>query len=113
MIVCSCAIISDRDIEIALVEVLSRPDAPIPTPGVVYRHLSKRMNCCSCAPVAVETIYDKVGELERRGLISASVGATTRSKLLEFGAWRDRLRGRLTATHSATADGEPGAREIA
>jgi len=94
MIVCSCMIITDQDIEAALIDVLNRPDAPIPTPGIVFRHLSKRMNCCGCAPVAVETIYDKVGELERRGLIAATVSATARSKLLEFNAWRDRLRGK-------------------
>ena len=39
MIVCSCAAISDTDIEKALVEILSQPGAPLPTPGVVYRHL--------------------------------------------------------------------------
>lgn len=84
MIVCSCTVISDRDIEAALVEILSAPDAPIPTPGVVYRHLSKRMNCCSCAPLAVETIYNKVDELEKKGLVCPNLCASTRSKLLKF-----------------------------
>ena len=84
MIVCSCTEISDRDIESALLEILGAPDAPIPTPGIVYRHLAKRMNCCSCAPLAVETIYNKVDALEKNGLISPTLSATTRSKLLEF-----------------------------
>jgi hypothetical protein len=84
MIVCSCTEISDRDIESALLEILRVPDAPIPTPGLVYRHLAKRMNCCSCAPLAVETIYNKVDALEKKGLISPTLSATTRSKLLEF-----------------------------
>ena len=92
MIVCSCTLISDRDIEGALLEILSEPDAPIPTPGIVYRHLSKRMNCCSCAPLAVETIYNKVEELERKGLISPSICATTRDKLLEFTTRRSGAR---------------------
>jgi len=112
MIVCSCTEISDRHIEVALIEILSRPDAPIPTPGVVYRHLSKRMNCCGCAPVAVEMIYDKVGELEKRGLISANVGAATRSKLLEFNAWRARLQGRAQVPGVPVESG-PVARGIA
>ena len=97
MIVCSCTVISDRDIEEALLEVLSVPDAPIPTPGVIFRHLSKRMNCCGCAPLAVETIYNKVEELEQRGVISAEVCATARSKLLEFRAWRTYLRGKTAS----------------
>lgn len=92
MIVCSCTLITDRDIEAALVEILNAPNAPIPTPGIVYRHLSKRMNCCSCAPLAVETIYDKVDALEKKGLISPSLSAATRSKLLEFSARRSASR---------------------
>jgi len=80
--------ISDKDIEDALVEILNHPDAPIPTPGVVYRHLSRRMNCCGCAPLAVDTIYDKMEELEKKGLISPYVCETARSKLIEFRARR-------------------------
>jgi hypothetical protein len=43
MIVCSCLGITDKDIERALVEVLSRPDAPLPTPGIIYRQMKKKM----------------------------------------------------------------------
>ena len=67
MIVCSCSAISDTDIEQALVEILSQPDAPLPTPGVVYRHLEKKMVCCGCAPLAVSTIYQKIDELAEQG----------------------------------------------
>lgn len=70
MIICSCTVVTDRDIEIALIEILSEPNAPIPTPGLVYRHLSKRMNCCGCAPLAVSTIYATVERLERQGYLS-------------------------------------------
>lgn len=97
MIVCSCTVISERDIEEALLEVLSAPNAPIPTPGVIFRHLSKRMNCCGCAPLAVETIYNKVEELEKRGVITPEVCATARSKLLEFRVWRSYLRGKTAS----------------
>ena len=110
MIVCSCTVISDRDIEAALLEILNRPDAPIPTPGVVYRHLQKRMNCCGCAPLAVETIYNKVDELERKGLISPNVCATARTKLLEFSSWRPRLRPRTEDVAPAAA--EPGDKSL-
>lgn len=104
MIVCSCTVITDRDIESALIEILNRPNAPIPTPGVVYRHLQKRMNCCGCAPLAVETIYNKVDELEKKGLISPNVCAATRNKLLEFSVWRARLnRGKTSATAEVDA----------
>jgi hypothetical protein len=106
MIVCSCTLICDRDIEQALIEVLSRPNAPIPTPGIIFRQLKKRMNCCGCAPLAVETIYNKVEELERKGLVSASVCATARSRLLEFSTWRARLRGATARAPAVATDPE-------
>jgi len=112
MIVCSCTVISDTDIENALVEILGAPNAPIPTPGVVYRHLSKRMNCCGCAPLAVETIYNKVDALEKKGLISPSISASTRSKLLQFKT-RNNERSGLPKTEPAARLSEINGRKIA
>lgn len=84
MIVCSCNVIAESDIEDALIEILNQPDAPIPTPGLVYRHLRKRMNCCGCAPLAVESIYRQVEVLEEKGLISRYVCAKARHRLSIF-----------------------------
>ena len=83
MIVCSCAVISDKDIEEALVEIMSRPDAPLPTPGVVYQHLSKKMVCCGCAPLAVGTIYEKIDQLAECGVICPYAGACAQGRLLK------------------------------
>ncbi len=69
MIVCSCAVVSDHDIELALLELMIAEDAPLPTPGVVWRHLAKKMNCCGCAPLAVAKIYEKLEALEAKGLV--------------------------------------------
>jgi hypothetical protein len=81
MIVCSCAVISDQDIERALAEILSRPDAPLPTPGVVYRQLEKRMVCCGCSPLAVGTIYRKIDELAAKGVVCPYACASVRGRL--------------------------------
>jgi hypothetical protein len=113
MIVCSCTVISDRDIEGALLEILCAPNAPIPTPGIVYRHLSKRMNCCSCAPLAVETIYNKVDELEKKGLISPTLSATTRSKLLEFTSRRSGARTAAKDAQASSVKADDTVRKIA
>jgi len=83
VIVCSCAVISDADIEQALIEILSLPDAPLPTPGVVYRHLEKKMICCGCAPLAVSTIYQKIDELAQKGLVCPYASAFAQGQLLE------------------------------
>jgi hypothetical protein len=84
MIVCSCAALSDHEIELALLDLLNQTGAPIPTPGIVYRHLEKKMSCCCCAPLAVETIYAKVEELERRGLVCPYRSLSTRERLIRL-----------------------------
>ncbi|HKZ95847.1 MAG TPA: hypothetical protein VJ045_02580 [Hyphomicrobiaceae bacterium] len=86
MIVCSCAAVSDHEIELALLELLNRPDAPIPTPGLVYRHLAKRMSCCGCAPLAVDTIYAKLEALEKKGLVCPYRSLSTRESLMRHKA---------------------------
>jgi bacterioferritin-associated ferredoxin len=81
MIVCSCQQVSDLDIELALLDILNQPEAPIPTPGVVYRYMQKRMQCCGCAPLAVDVIYAKLESLERKGLICPYRSVSTRERL--------------------------------
>jgi hypothetical protein len=83
MIVCSCAVITDTDIEQALVEILSQPNAPLPTPGVVYRHLRKQMVCCGCSPLAVSTIYEKIDQLADRGVVCPYACACAQGRLLK------------------------------
>jgi hypothetical protein len=83
MIVCSCAAISDKDIEQALIEILSEPGAPLPTPGVVYRHLDKKMICCGCAPLAVSTIYQKIDDLAERGIVCPYACACAQGRILK------------------------------
>lgn len=81
MIVCSCTQITDTDIETALVEILSAPNAPLPTPGLVYRHLQAKMECCGCAPLAVTTIYEKIDELAKKGMACPYTCASARGRI--------------------------------
>jgi len=83
MIVCSCLAITDEQIEQALVEILSLADAPLPTPGVVYRHLQKKMVCCSCSPLAVSTIYEKIDQLAEEGVVCPYACACAQGRLLK------------------------------
>jgi hypothetical protein len=98
MIVCSCTIVSDHDIELALLDLLNQPEAQIPTPGLVFRHLSQKMSCCGCAPLAVETIYAKVEELERKGLVCPYRSLSARESLM-----RIQLRSKRGASTSSPA----------
>jgi len=97
VIICSCAVVSDRDIEQALIEILPQPDAPLPTPGVVYRHMAKSMDCCGCAPLAVSMIYALVEKLEREGRLGADACATAKSQLIRLGRKRLERNGQRAA----------------
>ena len=101
MIICSCAVISDREIEQALIEILSQPNAPLPTPGVIYRHMAKSMACCGCAPLAVSTIYALVEKLEREGRVSPDACATAKVKLIRLDQKRLERNRRRTALIAA------------
>ena len=92
MIVCSCAVISDAQIEQALIEILSLPNAPLPTPGVVYRHLEKKMVCCGCSPLAVSTIYQKIDELAEKGVVCPYACASAQGQLLKRASATPALR---------------------
>ena len=84
MIVCSCAVVSERDIDQALIEIIAHPNPPIPTPGVIYRHLSKRMKCCGCAPLLVSTIYERLERLEELGRVRKEASITVRKLLMRY-----------------------------
>ncbi len=105
MIVCSCQQVSDLDIELALLDILNEPEAPIPTPGVVYRYMQKRMQCCGCAPLAVDVIYAKLENLERKGLICPYRSFSTRERLLRLQQQR-RKQGAAGSMSSGEEAGE-------
>ena len=54
-----------------------RPRA-VATPGVVFRHLNKKMNCCTCAPVAVTAIYAAMDKLAKDTRVCPFVGRSPR-----------------------------------
>ena len=90
MIICSCNVVSHTDIDVALLYLLNLPEPPVPTPGLVFRMLSKKMNCCACAPLAVETIYARVEILERKGLICPHRSAVALESLKRLSAAKPR-----------------------
>ncbi len=100
MIVCSCAVISCSDIEQAVAELMCAPNALLPTPGAVFRHLNKRMNCCTCAPVAVEAIYAAMDRLQHDTRVCPYALAEARNKLARIQERRAR-REHVTARHTA------------
>ncbi|MCB1484796.1 MAG: hypothetical protein KDJ17_07875 [Hyphomicrobiaceae bacterium] len=97
MIVCSCAVITDRDVDRAVCEIMSSPRALLPTPGVVFRHLNKQMNCCRCAPLTVHVIYQAMDRLQNDTRICPYSLAEARRKLAIL---QDRRERRERAAHA-------------
>ncbi|MBA2126848.1 hypothetical protein DLM45_11550 [Hyphomicrobium methylovorum] len=95
MIVCSCAVISNRDIELAVAEIMGSDPGLLPTPGVVFRHLNKKMNCCRCAPVTVSCIYSAMDRLEKSTRICPFALAEARAKLSRIEERRERRQRRI------------------
>ena len=56
MIVCSCNIISKKDIEEVIVDFLNVDQWQLITPGKVYQAMSARGKCCGCFPGVIDII---------------------------------------------------------
>ena len=69
---------------------MSATPAMLPTPGVVFRQLNKRMNCCTCAPLTVATIYDAMKRLEADTRLCPYALAEARRKLISLEERRQR-----------------------
>jgi len=99
VIVCSCAVITDREIDQAVSEIMSAPNALLPTPGIVFRHLQKRMNCCRCAPLTVSVIYDSMDRLEHDTRVCPYSLAEARRKLARLQDRNDRRQQYMRGEH--------------
>ena len=84
VIVCSCNVVTDSDIDQALIAIMAERDPPIPTPGVIFRYLGKKMKCCGCAPLLVTTIYERLEMLEAAGRVHRETSMTVRRLLLRY-----------------------------
>jgi len=56
MLVCHCNIITEKEVEAAIVALLDIDPWQLIVPAKVYHMLNKRGRCCGCFPNVVETI---------------------------------------------------------
>ena len=56
MMVCSCNLITDRDIRDVIIAMLDDDCWQLIVPGKVYHAMSKRGKCCGCFPNVVDII---------------------------------------------------------
>ena len=56
MIVCSCNIITRRDIEVVIEDILTADPYAVLTPGLLYHRLGRRGKCGGCFPHVSEVL---------------------------------------------------------
>jgi bacterioferritin-associated ferredoxin len=63
MIVCSCTLITSKDIAEAVATIRTKDPFAVLTPGLIYRTLGKRPSCGSCLPLITKLMvsYDEEG----------------------------------------------------
>ncbi len=63
MIVCSCSVITDKDVAEAVSALRTADPFVVLTPGLIYRHLGKRPSCGECLPLITRLMvaYDEQG----------------------------------------------------
>ena len=58
MIVCSCNIITRRDVEVVIEEILAEDLYAVLTPNLLYHRLGRRGKCCGCFPHVTEILVE-------------------------------------------------------
>ncbi|MGH6864675.1 MAG: (2Fe-2S)-binding protein [Methyloceanibacter sp.] len=63
MIVCSCTMITAKDIAETVSALRTVQPHVVLTPGLIYRHLGKRPSCGNCLPLVAKLMvaYDQEG----------------------------------------------------
>jgi hypothetical protein len=58
MIVCSCNIITRRDIEGVIERILADDPYAVLTPNLIYHRLGRRGRCCGCFPLVTQVLVE-------------------------------------------------------
>jgi bacterioferritin-associated ferredoxin len=66
MIVCSCNIITRRDIEAVIEEILVADPYAVLTPNLLYHRLGRRGKCCGCFPHVSQILVEQTIAVRRR-----------------------------------------------
>jgi bacterioferritin-associated ferredoxin len=63
MIVCSCTMISSKDVAEAVAALRTKDPFVVLTPGLIYRHLGVRPSCGGCLPLITRLMvaFDEEG----------------------------------------------------
>jgi hypothetical protein len=70
MLICHCNVISEKEIEQTIIDLLDEDAWQLIVPAKVYHRLQKRGRCCGCFPNVVETIIRVTEAYHSRGAMA-------------------------------------------
>lgn len=79
MIACQCNVITTKDIHAAMDAIWAEDPLRVLTPGLVFRRLEKRGQCCGCIPNIIDIMQayadvcrsrDQLAPLRRRQIVA-------------------------------------------
>jgi bacterioferritin-associated ferredoxin len=62
LIVCSCNVLTDKELRRAARELQSGPERSVVTPGAVFRALGKRPRCGGCFSTIIPMIHEEAAD---------------------------------------------------
>jgi len=77
VIVCSCNVLTDKELRRAARELQAGPDGVIVTPGAVFRALGKRPRCGGCFGSIIPIIHEEAPETPSATRSGAKAGSET------------------------------------
>ncbi|MGB3646753.1 MAG: (2Fe-2S)-binding protein [Mesorhizobium sp.] len=66
MLICQCNVITQKEVEQAIIALLDQDPWQLIVPAKVYHSMHKRGRCCGCFPNVVETIIRVTEEYHAR-----------------------------------------------
>ncbi|MEM6423100.1 MAG: hypothetical protein AAF698_10945 [Pseudomonadota bacterium] len=62
MILCSCAVLRERELKAVIAEMLASDPYVVVTPGRIYHALDRRLRCFGCLPLITATIQRELSD---------------------------------------------------
>src|SRR5690242_15798208 len=80
MIVCSCNIVTRRDIEVVIEEILVEDLYAVLTPNLIYHRLGRRGKCCGCFPHVSRILVEHATILRERAGVDGALDPAEREE---------------------------------
>jgi hypothetical protein len=102
MLICQCNVLTQKEVEQAIIALLDQDPWQLIVPAKVYHSMKKRGRCCGCFPNVVETIIRVTEEYHARSVTDGVDIVTHLDRVRELrGQYGSTTHERRTANHRA------------